>query len=301
MLGKLSICYCVIYFFAIYRRSCLGGVKYRLERAARYLVFRSRYYFLWEPRCIADLAFGDYKRNFSPRLSQSPFFFVRSCSFGTKESSANCGFMSVDHDGHLSLQFALYQPSDFSPFSSRQTAAAAFPLQFLYFESMNPFLLPGANPPVRLRVVFHVVGLLPSGISRFSATANSTAFLSDGDRILTWSRNECRNEMRLFPHQAFISRIVLSRSIIDGNQVIEKEFKRNFPAECPLSGNLVKGVFFLERSRWQANTRGKARVMNGWFNIYRRTCSFQQLQHHRETCSTDAIVILNYARYPACT
>lgn len=69
---------------------------------------------------IADLALGDYKRSFLPRLSQSFSFFVRSCLFDTEENSANCGFMSMDHDGHLSL----YQPSDFSfSFSSRQTAA----------------------------------------------------------------------------------------------------------------------------------------------------------------------------------
>lgn len=49
-----------------------------------------------------------------------------------EENSVNCGFMSVDHDGHLSLQFTLYQPS---LCFLRAEHAAAFSLQFRIDES----------------------------------------------------------------------------------------------------------------------------------------------------------------------
>jgi len=91
-------------------------------------------------------------------------------------NSVNCEFMSVDHGGHLSLQFALYQPS--------LSFLRAKPLPRLFrcsFKSMSPISVLMSESSHEIANSFaelHTDGiLLPSRIFRFPATANLTAFL----------------------------------------------------------------------------------------------------------------------------
>jgi len=68
--------------------------------------------------------------------------------------------MSVDHDGHLSLQFALYQPS--LSFLHAEPPPRLFHCNF---ESMSPISAPGSESSHEIAscsVEFHIVGILPS-------------------------------------------------------------------------------------------------------------------------------------------
>lgn len=110
---------------------------------------------------------------------------------GTEGNSVNCGFMSVDQDSHLLLQFALYQPRLFSSLSSREIVAA-FPLQFSVLESMNPFLFARTNSTAEIARDASAGYRIPSVVKRnFSIFHDRKRPFSDYDRILTWSRSKC--------------------------------------------------------------------------------------------------------------
>lgn len=117
------------------------------------------------------------ERSFLPRTSSFVlFYFIFFAHFETEGNSVNCEFMSVDHDGHLSLQFALYQ-------SSFRFLCAEPPPQLFRcsFESMSLISAPGSESSSEIASRFAELYTSPGyclrGISRFPATANSTSFL----------------------------------------------------------------------------------------------------------------------------
>lgn len=92
----------------------------------------------------------------------------------------NCEFMSVAHDGHLSLQFALYQ------LSFRFLCAEPPPQLFLCsFESMSPISAPGSESSReiarRFRRVTHCRDIACAGFPDFPRPQIQPPFLGRRD------------------------------------------------------------------------------------------------------------------------
>jgi len=191
----------IIHSCSRFRRDCCS-IKYREGGLTCHRLLVCRYWPLFErerERERERVALTSQTEVLAAAVAISSLCSIL-CSFRAKRNSVNRGFMPIDHDDRLSLQFAPHQPAGGEAPSSRKTGHGLVRRAIFVFESSNPFPVPRANPLRDCAKSFLALGFALPEYQRMKFCRNRRLIRLPRTALSLRDR-ETNVDPRLFPHR----------------------------------------------------------------------------------------------------